>query len=332
MERVRCERLDMIGKVPWRNEYVRPVSPSPLLSSFDEWLAKSTDAATRNAAGWGEAYPSGALQAFVFGTGKSGAFGLGAPQMLAGVVAPSEDGAGRQFPVALAGTLVLPSSVGANPEVLPLLVEEFWQGASDLLPEVKAGGAADARFRMLQSCFEFPAAGAKAAYGEWIAALTVEEFWVLLYGQHPARTVAETMEDVVAAVRPFRGVEHPRTALTLRLPLGSAAGAAVCFWVDVVRRAARWRATIPSFFWSHDGQSGSMLLHLGDPPASTLAELWGPKRDRDEIFDLTSPGAGMSPTPRPDTAEVGAPGAREEQRISLESEPLSNLLARVGAS
>ncbi len=343
MDRARCDRIDLLGKVPWKNEYVRPSSPSPLLSSFDLWLAKTADAATRGSVGWGDAYATAALQAFVFGTVKSGAFGLGAPQVLVGVVAPSEDGAGRQFPLALAGTLALPSSVGANPQVLPLLVEDFWQGASDLLWEVKAkaGAAAEDRFRMLQSCFEFPVDGARAAYGEWIAALTVDEFWVLLFGQHPPRTVERTMEDVVAAVLPFRGVEPARTTLTLRLPLGSAAGAAVCFWVDLVRRAARWRTTIPSFFWSHDGESGSMLLHLGEPPASTLAELWGPPRDRDEIFDLTTPSA-ADPITRLDAAPAGGRRAHEEQTTSSETEafaaprigpePLSNLLARVGSS
>jgi len=39
---------------------------------------------------------------------------------------------------------------------------------------------------MLQSCFEFPVDAAKDAYGEWVAAFTVDEFWVLLFGQHPA--------------------------------------------------------------------------------------------------------------------------------------------------
>jgi type VI secretion system ImpM family protein len=322
---VRCDRVDLLGKVPWRNEYVRPPVPSPTLAGFDVWLGESVEAATRGAAGWGEAYATAPLQAFVFAPKKAGFWGSGGIEMLAGVVAPSADGAGRQYPIALAGTLALPSGVVSSPEILPLLVEDFWQGASDLLSEtkVKAVDTIDHRFRNLQERFEFTVDGARGAYGEWIAALTANELWVSLFGAESLRTADQTIENVFEAVRPFRGVEHPRTTLTLRLPLGSAAGAAVCFWVDLVRRAAKWRATIPSFFWSHDGTAGTMLLHLGDPPTSTLAELWGPKRDRDEIFDLTLGSAAP--------AELGGGGTAPSIR-SNPIEPVSELLSRVAAT
>ena len=84
-------------------------------------------------------------------------------------------------------------------------------------------------------------------------------------------------------VRPYQRTERPRTPLTLRLPLGQAGGAAVCFWLDLVQRLTGWLATIPSFFWSHDGTSGTMLLHLGEPPRVTLAELWMSTPSRNEI-------------------------------------------------
>ncbi len=38
--------------------------------------------------------------------------------------------------------------------------------------------------------------------------------------------------------------------LSLRLPLGQAGGAALCFCSDLARRFLGWRATVPSFFWS----------------------------------------------------------------------------------
>jgi hypothetical protein len=110
-----------------------------------------------------------------------------------------------------------------------------------------------------------------------------------VYGAEGLSIAAGAIRFAVEAVRPMRGVERPRTPLTLRLPLGAAGGAAVCFWVDLVRRAAGWRSTIPSFFWSHDGETGTMLLHLGDAPRSTLVDLWIPGGDRAELCDLTHP-------------------------------------------
>jgi hypothetical protein len=73
----------------------------------------------------------------------------------------------------------------------------------------------------------------------------------------------------------------------LRLPLGRAGGAALCFWLDLTRRLVAWRSTVPSFFWSHDGQAGGLMLHLGQPPPSTLSEMWQPSGERDEVCDLT---------------------------------------------
>jgi hypothetical protein len=32
-----------------------------------------------------------------------------------------------------------------------------------------------------------------------------------------------------------------------------------------------------------------MLLHLGEPPRTTVEQLWLPSRSRDEFFDLTQP-------------------------------------------
>jgi hypothetical protein len=76
--------------------------------------------------------------------------------------------------------------------------------------------------------------------------------------------------------------------LSLRLPLGLAGGPTLCFWIDLVRRAAGWGSTVPSLFWSHDGTDGVALLHLGKPPKETLAELWMPRGECEQIADLTT--------------------------------------------
>jgi len=110
MSLIRCDRVDVLGKVPWRNEYVRPAAATAALTSFDSWMAESVDAATRGPSGWGPGYANGAMHAFVYR--PSGAAGAEGMQLLAGAVTPSQDGAGRQYPVALAGTLVVPSRLG----------------------------------------------------------------------------------------------------------------------------------------------------------------------------------------------------------------------------
>src|SRR5262249_38944454 len=117
----------------------------------------------------------------------------------------------------------------------------------------------------------------------------LQELWALVFGDPDMRAASGFLRVLLESIRPYRNVDRPATPLTLRLPLGASGGAAVCFWIDLVKRAALWRTTIPSFIWSHDGTSGTMLLHLGDPPKSTLAQLWMPGAERDEICNLAMP-------------------------------------------
>jgi hypothetical protein len=140
---------------------------------------------------------------------------------------------------------------------------------------------------------------ATALYSEWTHSLPMSDLRALLYGAEPgtengaapglgsADAFDTAVRFIIDLVKPHRGVDFPKTPLSLRLPLGQAGGAAVCFWIDMVRRAAGWKATLPSFFWSHDGGTGALVLHLGEPPKSTLAELWMPRGARDEFCDLT---------------------------------------------
>jgi hypothetical protein len=70
--------------------------------------------------------------------------------------------------------------------------------------------------------------------------------------------------------------------------LGLAAGGALCFWLDVVRRAAGWQLHVPSFFWSHDEQSGDALLFVDAPGDTALATLWGGDATPDDVCDVTA--------------------------------------------
>ena len=54
-------------------------------------------------------------------------------------------------------------------------------------------------------------------------------------------------------------------------------------------RLAGWRRTVPSFFWSHDGASGALMLHLGRVPPAAFGELWLPTGASDEVCDLVLP-------------------------------------------
>jgi hypothetical protein len=181
------------------------------------------------------------------------------------------------------------ASFARQPETLPLLLEEVWQTASECVVDAteSAGAHLAQRLERLNLPDAPSAPMAATEYAEWTGELPLSELRELLFGEDGPRRLENALRFIVDLVAPHRGVDHPKTPLSIRCPLGEAGGAAVCFWIDVVRRAAHWKASLPSFFWSHDGGTGALLLHLGDAPKQTLAELWMPGGRIDAFCDLT---------------------------------------------
>jgi type VI secretion system ImpM family protein len=278
--------IGIFGKAPWRAEYFKLRWDGELFRSFDAWLTDNVEWAALHAGSpFAEASRQSNVNAFVFRP-------KGASGVLAGAIAASSDSAGRSFPLVVAASLLgSAATLAPHPEVLPLVLEDFWQLASEVAVAVQSAPSAEQATSAAPIDFSWGVGGpeARAAYAEWSASLPLGDLFTLVYGPGGLAVGAGAVRFVLEAVRPIRGVEHPRTPLTLRLPLGAAGGAAVCFWVDLVRRAAEWKSTIPSFFWSHDGAAGSLLLHLGDAPKSTLADLWTNVSHRDEVCDLSVP-------------------------------------------
>lgn len=275
-----------LGKLRSEREFLRLRASDPALLAFDEWLVDNMEWAARGAgAGWADAFAEGPVQAFFYrvpGAARS------PDTLIAGALAPSADAAGRGFPFAVLAR-VDAAPFASHPETLPLFLEEVWQSASECVVDATDSGGAHLSQRLERLHIpDAPEAQAAASeYAEWTASLPLSDLCELLFGEGGAQRLEGAIRFVVDLVEPHRGVDYPKTPLTLRCPLGEAGGAAVCFWIDLVRRAARWKASLPTFFWSHDGGTGALLLHLGDPPKQTLAELWMPRGQSDAFCDLT---------------------------------------------
>jgi hypothetical protein len=191
----------------------------------------------------------------------------------------------------VAAPLRVSPELRAAPELMPFVMEAFWSRASALVAQILSPYVFDlhAAASTLETEADISVQAAQALYEEWASDLPLGEMWALL---GPPLDGAETgllLRLLAATIEPFRRTENPATKLSLRLPLGRAAGVGLCFWIDLVKRYLGWNATLPSFFWSHDGNWGSTILHLGQAPRTTLAELFMPSGQRDEICDLTQP-------------------------------------------
>jgi len=276
--------IGIVGKLPALADFVRLGASSELFQSLLTWLLDAVQRSTSTRRDWLEAVAPGRVDALVYRQ-------RGGTSVLAGALSPSADSVGRRFPVAAAAELPLPPEFLEHPEVLPLLLERVWAITGGLVHDLQSLDRASVEAGRFGVEMELSGADALETYRTWTKEIATLDFVELVFDgaiDRAARALALAQE----AVRPYRGVENPDTPLSLRLPLGRAGGAAVCFWLDVVKRLAGWRHTVPSFFWSHDGEQGALLLHLGRPPTVALAELWLPSGRCDEVCDLILPDSG----------------------------------------
>lgn len=278
------------GKLPSSADFVRIGPGSESLARFDDWLTDGVEwAHARNGENWGDAFRGGTMRAFIY----RGA-GPGMDQaLIVGTIAPSRDEAGRLFPICVAAPVIVSAQFVQSAHLLPLACEDIWHVAGETLAALGSSPAADlgARLAGLREPSVVRFSDAEAAYAGWGEALQVSELDALITGSKQLDALRGILRLVAEAVHPHWKQELPSTPLSLRLPLGSAGGAAMCFWLDAVRRLIGWRSTVPSVFWSHDGDSGDLTVHLGSAPLATVSELWLPTGQSDEFYDLTSPHA-----------------------------------------
>ncbi|HTQ05821.1 MAG TPA: type VI secretion system-associated protein TagF [Polyangiaceae bacterium] len=299
----------ILGKVPYVAEFVRAHGGDHGLAGYDAWVAESFEWALGHAGrAFPDAFASGGVHAFALRADAN------ADELVAGVVGPSADSAGRRFPLTVAGSVRAGDALVARPEVTPLVFESLWAAAGELWSPARSGEVSDLRAAAagFRPASDLGVDEALGLYAEWAARVRVSELWESIGLE--AAGAGDCLRLFVAAVEPFRGVERPETRLSLRLPLGRAGGVALCFWIDALRRNLRWRRTVPSFFWWHESDRGAALVHLGTPPRATLAELFLPSDTRDEVCDLSSGERSSDPSALPPLADsilgvLGRPGA-----------------------
>jgi type VI secretion system ImpM family protein len=275
--------IGLVGKLPASADFLRIRAQTEVFQALLGWLVDGVQSAAARGTGYApDARPGeGSVFAFCY-KGRKHTTALG------GALAPSSDQAGRRFPIAAASELLLDADLSQHPEALPLVLESVWATTSQLVLDLQSVDRAALDAAPLHADADIDVPAALAAYRGWTRDLDLDDFVALVFDgdrAHAAGAFALT-EDAVA---PYVGVENPDTPLALRLPLGQAGGAAVCFWLDLIVRLTGWRCTAPSFFWSHDGASGALMLLLGRVSPGVLSELWLPTGTSDEVCDVVPP-------------------------------------------
>jgi type VI secretion system ImpM family protein len=313
----------VLGKVEWEYEFLRSAGLASPLRSFDEWLFRNASSGQNDSWHSGGEEPS--IYAFVMQPAPG-------EQAIAGVVGPSRDRAGRAYPAAIVSSLAL-EEAAAHPEVLPIVLEDYWQTAVEGLTAVRGAPFAGDDRRLIEMTRE-PLATASDAldlYVAWTQRTTPGELCELL--DRSTSWLEHAVDALARAVRPSR--DRVAASGAVRVPLGRAAGGALCFWLDVLRRAAAAPGRCPSFFWSHDARTGDALLSLAPPPDATLGTLWGLPTTASSsgglACDLTRTGEpSASSDPGLGSLELGAPGLGSLGLGGQGEETLAAMLEMVG--
>ncbi len=273
--------VGLFGKTPSQRDFVRVNIGAPVVGALDEWLRQSVMTLPSMRAH----LPPESLP-FLFrdptGTG-----------FLVGVMRGSEDGVGREFPLAVFHQIDGPSCV-RNFVGLPRAYATFFQAANELLDGIDESDPSELG-GLLERLPVPSQADIQAAHEHgWqaLANVSSDELLDRLFCRPTGNPEGDRWQgDHFYGIGMllngcYRVAGHPPRdgqSVTLDCPVTS--DAELVFWLELAGRILRWRAP-PSFMWSQ--RQFRMLLSLGTPSPKLLGVLGTPGTFDEKIWPLVA--------------------------------------------
>jgi type VI secretion system protein ImpM len=252
---VKANSVALLGKAPCQGDFIRWNAADPVSAQFHKWLEEGHEAVRR-----ANLTLSAEPICFVYSA-------AGGRQALLGMMAPSSDKVGRQFPL----TVYVPVDLGpisGNAATLYGSHQAFFDGARQLLADA-AKLSADELAKRVEALGAHASGDSVAAetYRRRVLASPASAMTALFSGDGaPAFTKYYAFRTFMMACAAERGKEPSKPGVTLDCPFPEAVGPYP--WVELARRMLQWRAMTPALFW-HLGPTPRLLVSLG-PPSSTL--------------------------------------------------------------
>jgi type VI secretion system ImpM family protein len=257
--------VGLYGKVASQPDFLRVGAGAFSQAALDRWLQDGMEVLRAERTALPSA-PSGFLLA-----------PAGAPVAFVGALAPSEDAAGRSFPLAVFAEIAREGLGEALPS-LPATYASFVKEAAAL---VSAGTRLDgselaARALALTSAARTPHVPT-AWQGEPALPL------IAALGGSPTG-IAYALRTLVAACDQVAKGGSPATStITVDAPVPTPATGAL--WLEIAGRHLRSRDVVPSLLWT-DGPDGHLLITLGPPSSTALAYLANPRHRSSRFWPL----------------------------------------------
>jgi type VI secretion system ImpM family protein len=283
------------GKLPMSREFIIEESRSLSASGLDRWIGEGIGIAKARLGNRFDRQVSGFPPYRFFWDG-------GQEHMLAGVMRPSEDGAGRKHPFTLFAHVR-----GKQRSALATALQ-VWdlqeQCAALLDPLAAAGTPADAR-EMVRSARPQLAdgGGAVTRYQRFLARRLTKGLWPV-----PGRPDADgrftTLQAFAETVQPLAGNRAPAFRGGIRFPLcgaGEEVDLEPCFWLDLTER--RLGRPLASAWWLRSPLAATsagryLFLFLSPPSRSQWVNLVEPENEVASISYLDRPYGTQPPEQR----------------------------------
>jgi type VI secretion system protein ImpM len=253
----------LFGKLPALGDFLRLDATGPTADLLVGWLHEAIEPVHRAAL----ALPAAPVR-----------FLLGAPGggVAVGTMVASRDKVGRAFPLCLftgvpAGSLAHPFAA------VPAAAGEFCAGAEALL--ARAAELAPAALAEAARALPRPR-DPREVEVEVSAAAAERPLGDVLAHAFPAPDGAATygISTLAAALKQVRG--GPPAKATLAIEAAAGDDVERWLWLELVRRSLGWSA--PAVFWT----GGRLVVSLGPPPATVLAQLCDPSHPPSKIWPL----------------------------------------------
>jgi type VI secretion system protein ImpM len=270
--------VGLFGKTPSQRDFVRVNIGSPVVGALDEWLRESVMSLPELRAH----LPPEPLP-FVFRDPGGNGY-------LVGVMKGSEDGVGREFPLAVFHEFAAADHVH-DFSGIPSAYATFIAAASELLEHVDQSDPN--RWPAMLEQLPLPEPGAVRSawtYGHrQLARISADELLDRLFSRPTGNPEGDRWPDdhaygmgmLLSACARVTGQIPRGSAVTLDCPVTS--DTELVFWLELARRALQWPAP-PSFIWSY--RQYRLLLVLGSPGPRLLGLLGTPGTFHDSVWPI----------------------------------------------
>lgn len=270
--------VGLFGKTPSQRDFVRVNIGTPVVRAFDEWLRESVMTLPSMRAH----LPPESLP-FVYRDSTGAGF-------LIGVMRGSQDGVGREFPLAVFHHFDGPSHA-KNFVGMPRAYAPFFRGANELLDRIDHVDPSQLP-RLLEQLPVPPLEAVNAAHEHgWqsLARMSADELLDRLFCRPTGNPEGDRWPgDHLYGIGMlltgcYRVAGHPPKGPGVALDCPVTSDAELVFWLELSRRILRWGAP-PSLMWSQ--RQYRLILSLGSPSAKLLGVLGTPGTFDDKVWPL----------------------------------------------